>query len=79
MMVRMPPSASVLCWIVSKIERKERIMAEIHMLSIDLAKRSSQVCGTDGGGACVVLVAPIMDREPACVGSNWMIKKRRGL
>lgn len=54
-------------------------MAEIHMLSIDLAKRSSQVCGTDGGGACVVLVAPIMDREPACVGSNWMIKKRRGL
>ena len=28
-------------------------MAEIHVLAIDLAKRSFQVCGTDRGGACV--------------------------
>jgi hypothetical protein len=28
-------------------------MTEVHMLSIDLAKRSFQVCATDVGGACV--------------------------
>ena len=26
-------------------------MAEVHVLAIDLAKRSFQVCGTDRGGA----------------------------
>jgi len=28
-------------------------MADIHMLAIDLAKRSFQVCATDSGGSCV--------------------------
>jgi hypothetical protein len=28
-------------------------MAEAHMLSIDLAKRSFQVCATDRAGSCV--------------------------
>jgi hypothetical protein len=30
---------------------KEVIMAEVHVLAIDLAKRSFQVCGTARGGA----------------------------
>ena len=33
--------------------KEGRDMAEIHVLAIDLAKRSFQVCGTDRGGACV--------------------------
>ncbi|KAA3506287.1 hypothetical protein DXT89_25310 [Agrobacterium vitis] len=28
-------------------------MTQVHILAIDLAKRSFQVCGTDRGGACV--------------------------
>ena len=28
-------------------------MADVHILAIDLAKRSFQVCATDPGGACV--------------------------
>jgi len=32
---------------------KEVIMAEVHVLAIDLAKRSFQVCGTARGGAYV--------------------------
>ena len=28
-------------------------MSDVHILAIDLAKRSFQVCGTDRGGACV--------------------------
>jgi hypothetical protein len=28
-------------------------MSNIHVLAIDLAKRSFQVCATDRGGACV--------------------------
>jgi hypothetical protein len=28
-------------------------MSEVHVLAIDLAKRSFQLCGTDRGGACV--------------------------
>ena len=32
---------------------KEETMSDVHILAIDLAKRSFQVCGTDGGGACV--------------------------
>jgi hypothetical protein len=31
----------------------EEHMPEVHVLAIDLAKRSFQVCGTDRGGACV--------------------------
>ena len=31
--------------------KEGRDMAEIHVLAIDLAKRSFQVCGTDRGGA----------------------------
>ncbi|EIM76543.1 transposase IS116/IS110/IS902 family protein [Nitratireductor aquibiodomus RA22] len=32
---------------------KEDTMSDVHILAIDLAKRSFQVCGTDRGGACV--------------------------
>ncbi|PWB84640.1 MAG: hypothetical protein C3F11_00240 [Methylocystaceae bacterium] len=32
---------------------KEEHMTEVHVLAIDLAKRSFQVCATDRGGACV--------------------------
>jgi hypothetical protein len=32
---------------------EERQMTQVHILAIDLAKRSFQVCGTDRGGACV--------------------------
>ena len=32
---------------------EEEHMPEVHVLAIDLAKRSFQVCGTDRGGACV--------------------------
>ena len=28
-------------------------MSDVHILAIDLAKQSFQVCGTDRGGACV--------------------------
>ncbi|EQB11425.1 hypothetical protein RLDS_23770 [Sphingobium lactosutens DS20] len=28
-------------------------MADVHILAIDLAKRSFQVCATDPGGTCV--------------------------
>ncbi len=28
-------------------------MSDVHVLAIDLAKRSFQVCATDRGGACV--------------------------
>ena len=28
-------------------------MSEVHVLALDLAKRSFQVCGADRGGACV--------------------------
>lgn len=28
-------------------------MSDVHILAIDLAKRSFQVCGTDRGGSCV--------------------------
>lgn len=31
--------------------KEDRDMAEVHVLAIDLAKRSFQVCGTDRGGA----------------------------
>jgi transposase len=30
---------------------KEETMSDVHILAIDLAKRSFQVCGTDRGGA----------------------------
>ncbi len=33
--------------------KEGRDMAEVHVLVIDLAKRSFRVCGTDRGGACV--------------------------
>lgn len=32
---------------------KEKTMSDVHILAIDLAKRSFQVCATDRGGACV--------------------------
>jgi hypothetical protein len=32
---------------------KEEAMSDVHILAIDLAKRSFRVCGTDRGGACV--------------------------
>lgn len=32
---------------------KEETMSDVHILAIDLAKRSFQVCATDRGGACV--------------------------
>ena len=32
---------------------KEEQMTDIHILAIDLAKRSFQVCATAPGGACV--------------------------
>ena len=32
---------------------KEEQMSDIHVLAIDLAKRSFQVCATALGGACV--------------------------
>jgi hypothetical protein len=31
---------------------EERQMTQVHILAIDLAKRSFQVCGTDRGGVC---------------------------
>lgn len=33
---------------------KEEHMTDVHILAIDLAKRSFQVCATALGGACVV-------------------------
>jgi len=33
-------------------------MAEVHVLAIDLAKRSFQVCGTDRGGVCGCIWTP---------------------
>jgi hypothetical protein len=44
----MMPSAPV--W---RSMSKEETMSDVHILAIDLAKRSFQVCGTDRGGACV--------------------------
>ena len=32
---------------------KEEQMTDVHILAIDLAKRSFQVCATAPGGACV--------------------------
>lgn len=31
---------------------KEESMSDVHILAIDLAKRSFQVCATDRGGVC---------------------------
>jgi transposase len=42
----MMPSAPV--W---RCLSKEETMSAVHILAIDLAKRSFQVCGTDRGGA----------------------------
>jgi len=33
---------------------KEETMSDVHILAIDLAKRSFQDCGPDRGGACSV-------------------------
>lgn len=43
---RMMPTAPV--W---RSMSKEETMSDVHILAIDLAKRSFQVCGTDRGGA----------------------------
>jgi hypothetical protein len=40
-------------WRFGSAFQEERHMTEVHVLAIDLAKRSFQVCGTDRGGACV--------------------------
>ncbi len=37
-------------------------MTQVHILAIDLAKRSFQVCGTDRGGACVALLLGVGTR-----------------
>lgn len=37
----------------SEARSKEEPMSDVHVLAIDLAKRSFQVCATDRGGACV--------------------------
>lgn len=39
---------------------REEPMSDVHVLAIDLAKRSFQVCATDPGGACVAPFLPIM-------------------
>lgn len=51
----MPPAGiGVLCLPSATVALTEgKQMTQVHILAIDLAKRSFQVCGTDRGGACV--------------------------
>ncbi|MEC5325681.1 hypothetical protein VSX60_21050 [Aurantimonas sp. A3-2-R12] len=49
-------------------------MSDVHVLAIDLAKRSFQVCGTDRGGAVLfnralsrAKLMKLLEMEPPCI------------